>query len=598
MTTVPATKVFRILVLDDEESMHDIVRENLTHFGERVRVDYARNAEAASELLAERLYDLALLDVYGKDNLLIGLEVYRRIDAAELSTRVLLMTRFSLKEDGPRLLELTGSPSAWRLAGFLDKTGPLGVTISGKVGKEILRFEGREASVAGLSGLAREIKRQRYRYKGRSGDIVLRETREEICTEVDRLLRSLYVDLPGGIQRSSHVTVNLATMDRRGLSAAVVVNATVSVTFAGLESASGGHKTVLKIGPKNDVYEEAVRFYEYVRYGVELTHRVELLGVAGVDALGGLVYSFAGGTYNHDLVSLDEILVEDLTSGDLAFSSTALQSLFSTKSWYAVSCEPVDAGDYFGRNYKTNLRRSCFEGEKKLFELKEKWREWPKIERAENLPEGRGVVMTTPSNVRLPLPDVSVLGWGRLNYRAPSCLVHGDMHGGNVMLECSSSVTLDQIPKRYHHRTCLIDFRHSGPGPRCIDAVCLESSIRLADAVVTSQQMDLRNKPLTADMQATFADELAGRFLEEKALYRAIFFGDGKVPDTEWATLCADVLNGLKLCFEEVSLREYLAISVRYTLRSLGFGLDEITRFRMATWLAAQFELATELGER
>jgi hypothetical protein len=86
------------------------------------------------------------------------------------------------------------------------------------------------------------------------------------------------------------------------------------------------------------------------------------------------------------------------------------------------------------------------------------------------------------------------------------------------------------------------------------------------------------------------------QFNDERALYKAVFLGDGEVPRNGWAQLCAVVLEGMKDCFGDVPLREYLATSLRYALRGLGFRLDPVARLRMTTWLAAQYSLATELA--
>ncbi|GIF47364.1 CheY-like chemotaxis protein [Asanoa ferruginea] len=596
MTQPTTVESYRILVLDDEDEFHQVVRQSLASFGNSVTIDYAPDADKASLLLSERLYDLALLDVYGKDDLHIGLEVYRRIDAADLSTRVILMTRYQLKEDALKLLKLTGSASAWRLGGFLDKTDNLGATLSIRVGELIQKFVRRRASAHGLTELASEIARQRYRYKGLDGKVNLRKSKDEIATEVDRLLRALFVDIPGSRRRESEVIIELTPMERRGLSAAVVVNADVRVAFANIPAAGSGHRTVLKVGPKYDIFDEAARFHEYVRYGVELSHRVELLAVTAADALGGLVYSFAGGTYNHDLVALDEVLVEDLASGDETTSSEALRSLFARKDWYGTPCAPMDIGSYFSATFKTDLQRSCREAERQLQEIEKAWTTWPKVQRYD-LPRGVSAYLGTPSGGNLALPDVSILGWGRLLYQAPACLVHGDMHGGNVLLECSRVLETDgSADGRTYHRSSLIDFRNSGPGPRCIDVVCLESSIRLADATLIRDACppDIDVNPSPTD-QANVIDIMEQRFIDEKALYRAVFLGVGEVPANGWARQCALVLESMKECFGEVPLREYIATSVRYAVRSLGFRLDPVSRLRMTMWLAAQYSLALEL---
>ena len=314
--------------------------------------------------------------------------------------------------------------------------------------------------------------------------------------------------------------------------------------------------------------------------------------MAGADALGGLVYSFAGGLYKHDLLPLDEVLVDDMRSGELSLSTSVVTSLFGNQNWYSVEADHEDVGDYFLRNYKTDLPRSISSGTKELLQLgKDHLSTGPWIEKVEEAKRSR-LEVTTSSGTKLSIPDATVLGWGKLLSNVPSCLVHGDMHGGNVLLECTvSSVS----STREYYRSCLIDFRNAGPGPRCIDAVCLESTIRLADAELA----DARSEgALGKEPDTTIANEMVDRFGAEKDLYRAIFLSQGSVPEAGWAKLSATVLTGLQKCFDDdVSLQEYLAVSMRYTIRSLGFPISRFARYRFAAWLGAQYELARELGE-
>jgi CheY-like chemotaxis protein len=594
---------FRILVVDDEKKIESIVRENLVQYGSQVAVSAASTADEASACLRDQYFDLILLDLYRERDQSgrmirdqFGVEVYRRTDALGLSTRVMFMTRFSLREDTARLLRLMSSESSWRIAGFLDKTANFGAAVKGQVGREIDRFLAHRAAIVGIDTVATQIFKQRYRYKGHDGAISLRKSALEVAAEIDRLLCDLFVSLPGSAARKSQVAVQLTPMERRGLSAAVVVNATVSVTLDGLDTGSTGHQTVLKIGPKVEILEEAARFMEYVRYGVELAQRVELLGVARADALGGLVYSFAGGV-DYDLVSLDEVLVDDLTSGNLVLSTKILRSLFSTRNWYSVTAAPMDLGEYFGNTYRTDLNRSWREGAGHLLDLDGKFEGGLIVRRLEESRDGIGITIQASGGTTVGIPDASVLGWAPLLDNAKSCLVHGDMHGGNVLLETSRDDQAGAGLARRHHRTCLIDFRNSGPGPRCVDAVCLEASIRLAEAEVLAQSPEHKEGLLGRGNASNVVDEVLTRLEDEKKLYKAVFNGEGEPPDSGWARLCATVLQELISCFEDVSLQEYLATSVRYTIRGLGFPLKDISRIRIVTWLGAQFELAREFED-
>ena len=50
----------------------------------------------------------------------------------------------------------------------------------------------------------------------------------------------------------------------------------------------------LEIGPRDEIGQEIERFERFVRYGVRLVNRVELLGAATANSLAVIVYSFAG----------------------------------------------------------------------------------------------------------------------------------------------------------------------------------------------------------------------------------------------------------------------------------------------------------------
>src|SRR4029453_10793281 len=283
-------------------------------------------------------------------------------------------------------------------------------------------------------------------------------------------------------------------------------------------------------------------------FGVDVAERVEVLGVARADALGGLVYSFAGSMHNHDLVALDEVMVDDLASGDIALSTEILSSLFHSTNWYSVPSAPMDVGEYFPSNYRTDLNRSWREGTRRLGELDGSGAGGKLAVRRLEAPRDRvGMTIQSPEGMTVGVPDASVLGWGPLLWNAKSCLVHGDMHGGNVLLETSTDGRAPAGTARRHHRTCLIDFKNSGPGPRCIDAVCLEASIRLAQAELLTRSVESRNGSPRGDHPAP-ADEVLTLVEDEKRLYRWVFCQEGELPDSNWAKFGATGLQGLMAC--------------------------------------------------
>ena len=78
----------RILLVDDEAELVELVRRALLAEGHRV--DVARTAARADEALAENTYDVVVLDLGLPDG--SGLDVCRRARAANLSTPVLMLT--------------------------------------------------------------------------------------------------------------------------------------------------------------------------------------------------------------------------------------------------------------------------------------------------------------------------------------------------------------------------------------------------------------------------------------------------------------------------------------------------------------------------
>ena len=64
----------------------------------------------------------------------------------------------------------------------------------------------------------------------------------------------------------------------------------------------------------------------------------------------------------------------------------------------------------------------------------------------------------------------------------------------------------------------------------------------------------------------------------EVKFYRFIFYGDGDLAAHGWQTEAAEILIGLKSCFKDLTLAEYLSTSIRYAVRQLGFDLLPVAR--------------------
>jgi CheY-like chemotaxis protein len=584
---------YRVLVVDDEPKMCEVAQKQISEIAgpTAIYVDKAYTARVAIDKIRESFYDLIVLDLY-RDSFLDGYEVYRKLNELGCSAEVIFMTRFDLDPSFNIPLKAISSQGSSRLVGFLDKADTKFGTVRNEVERRYRKFTRADLTIENIELASKLISRRRKRY-ARLRLFPLRENPSEIEAEIERLLRELYVEVPSGSDRSADISVTLEPIERRGLSAAVVVNCVVKIGLHGASEVREGHKTVLKIGPKPDIREEASRFREFVRYGVELDQRVELLGVAERDTLGGLVYSLAGGLHHKGLMALDDVLIMDMMNQNESLSRRVFQELFESRHWYSVTTDDIDVSGYFQVAYKNSLMMSFASIEEALLRLPNELGDHASVEKMAAKAGKESYFSVGIGNAEpLPVPNSSVLGLGAMNGLVRGCLVHGDMHAGNVMLEVSEDSDAPADKRVRLDRVFLIDFGNAGPGPRTIDAVALESSVRFADSEVACRRLSPNGEiGLSTSDRLIVTEELAARLPEEVELYRAVFYGDGEVPAHGWQAEAAEILFGLKNCFKDLTLAEYFSTSIRYTLRQLGMEILPVARVRMLVWLAGQYSL-------
>jgi CheY-like chemotaxis protein len=594
------TKAYRVLIVDDERAMCEAARREIVGIADstKIYVDEAYTARVAISKVRSSYFDLILLDLY-RERVLAGYEVYRALNELGCSADVIFMTRFNLDPSAQILLRAVASGGSARPVGFIDKREG-NELIRVEIAKRYEKFAAAQLTISNLP-LASEIIDKRRGWYKQSGVFPLRDSLSEIDIEVDRMLRRLYVELPPSLARTTGMSVSLKPIERRGTNAAVILNAAVDISFSGADDIHGGQNTILKIGPKPDILEEASRFSEFVRYGVALNQRPEMLGVATGDSLGALVYSFAGGVYQRDLASLDDMLVRSIAANSLKLSSSALKVLFDSRNWYAVQAGEIEVSQYFEQNYGNDLMRSFAQSEEALLGLGEAFGDGFQLEKPEPGSGQTDFTVSFGELDRLIIPDSSVLGHGTIYGAAPACLVYGDMDAGNVLLETSQrnqgAYTDGELDGLTIDRACLINFRNAGPGPRTIDAAALEASVRLADAEAACLAINrLGESRLSATERFDAAKQMAGRVRDEINLYRGMFGQSLDRPTQGWQVLASDILVGLQKCVLGVTLQEYLSTSIRYTIRQLGQEMTPVARVRILSWLAAQYSLLREVS--
>jgi CheY-like chemotaxis protein len=585
------TSNYRILIVEDDDDTREAIAEELADIAPDGGLywDISKGVREAERMVKAKYYDLILVDLELGKNPRGGLDLYTHLAHISASTRLVLMTHLNVDSGMGGLFSLFGEGKRPRFVGFIDKRENFTRQIRDEVMKRFSEFASYSVEFENIELAARLIDKRRRRY-ARDGLFPLRTDPGEIGLEVDRLLRKLYVELPAG-KRGSSIRVALEPVHRSGLSSAIVVNAVVNVNPDSL-AAIPGHKTVLKIGPYPDILEEASRYHEFVRFGVELDQRVEMLGDAAEDTLGALVYSFAGGLHRQDLASLDEVLQHDLLTGDIHLSCDAIFHLFDSKNWYNVVSRNQSVPNYFDENYRSDLMRSAAEGWDRLRELPANLTKNVRVEQASPPSGVTSLRVAIPGAPPFDVPGAGLLGSGALLLRVPTCLVHGDMHGGNVMVESErSGAAADSTDDL--KRVCLIDYRNSGFGPRCVDAVALESTIRLADSEAACREVnEMGESYMAARAKATAAAAMARRRPEELQLYRFAFGESPDKPEEPWALLALEVLQGVRKCFSDVTLKEYLATAIPYAIRNLGYDVLPVARVRLCTWLSALTELS------
>ena len=580
MTYQFSPRLYRLLIADNEEEPHDhvtrlLARDNLD---ERMVVYHATNEEETLKIWEERHIDLLLLDLSFQkgDKLASGRAILEALSQKGCSADVIVMTGQSLQSSGPELLRSIIRSERPKIIGFLlkDELDALPAIISALISKASQN----SVNLENLDFAANLVASRRRRYPdGRRP----RAAVEEIAVELDRLSADVFGRIDG-FERSTSVSVRLNELERAGLSSAVTLRPEVRLGFGGSEPESPAYDCVLKIGPVHDIQEEFARYQEFVRYGVRLNQRVELLAFGARDALAGIVYSFVGGVYGRALVSLDELLW-----ANTALASQVIESLFKSVHWYNIATGEDPIRRYVDAAYSGRLEECLTRNIRSLMKI-------PSISAVPGM-DGDDSTFQVEGGSNLALPGANFLGEGWSLRAHPWCLVHGDMHGGNVMVELTNEEGIADDRRGGFERACLIDYRNAGPGPRCIDAAALQASIRIADAEdILANEAE---KPLLAAVR---------RFDTELQFHKRSWSEQRKpsakeqlMPSAKWIRLAACVISGLQKSFDgAVTQDEYLQTVLLYVIRQLGLDLDPVVRVRLNTWLSAQYRSFRELQSK
>lgn len=588
---------FRLLVVDEEPEILEL-HEGMFGGDEDVHLICAATQGEAIDAIDSHLLDAAIVDLE-IDVEAGGYEVLRKFARAAPDTPLVVFTKHVDPAHVRDLLNLVNLEPP-RIVAVVEK-GPLG---TGGSDPQALRIP--------IAKLIDEWRSSRVRITNaelplsllaaRAGRIPgFRSDPVEVAAELDRICRRLFGDVRG-LGDGAEIGIEFKPIGSEGLSSAITVEAQVSVGDDVKGAPVRGSRCVLKIGPVADIREEADRYAQFVKYGVRLRQRVELLGETRLHALGAVCYSFAGGVFGSELVSLSKFLY---STENMALAREAITSLCdaSSRNWYAVQCSRQSALTYAKNTYQTDFG-ACFKrldrGLDKIQrrlrgpELQELLGGFISYNRAEENVDGALELGGTT----LAIPRMNILGGGKFVAKIPACLVHGDMHGSNIMLELDEQ---NGSPERTLSRVCLIDYRSAGPGPRATDFVTLQASLRLADAKLILTEVCGEPEPeQLSDETLARAVAIAAKRAKAEARMLKILSGDLDTPDEDdfsayWEALDFEITSSMSRNFTDLSAGEYLAASMPFALRYFGYGIGPIARVRFLAWISAQYEAMREM---
>lgn len=549
---------FRVLVVDDRRNMLNAARSQLASgaLAEDVHLELAQTVVEAQEMIDRSCFDLAMVDLrLQDDNSESGRAVVEHLLRHAPSCEVVVISAY-VKEEESAVLNLVSPLADVLIPVLLKNSGenlfrPLVAERVARWKKRLLRLDGLDQLVDVICKDER-VKRLHLATRG---------NRDAVKQELVRLFVAMF---GGALPRVDNEPSDGLRLEHihQGLSASTVVEVVPLLGREALGTDVLGNRCIVKIGRRQDVKAEVDRFNSIVKYGVPTGSRVELLDYAYCDKLAAVCYSFAGGS-STPVTTLESVVQADPQGLDgkdtLATVMTCIRSLFSTETrqWYQVRGAQISPGHFVDSSLSAKLT------------LRSPHRD-RRIEKSVHALGGNFDPATGKAvigGVHLRFPTQEHLGSGELQLGYPSCLVHGDMHAGNIMLDSE-------------HRVRLIDFAQAGLGPRPIDAAVLSGSIRAWDAW---------RAPRTNDREEV-ERWLAERLQRERAITDNLW-AEPSARSKAWEVCVRQLHERLRDNFEDMTDSELIVCTLLQATRLLTLPVDD-PRFalRLGAWLTPLVE--------
>lgn len=541
---------FSVLLLDDDRpDVLDLANQEFPPDGE-IRVRTAATKDEAIKLLLSHFFHLALIDPrlekLPKNSAFEGFQVMRQLKELRPSCERVILTQLDRKE----------GKDAEQIASQLDPLDGLAKGMVTKIEGGFLRV---------IRGLAEEWMTNPVEVKGAEMvagmlDARFKQRKEPTDTaittdEIDFLVSQLFGQGQlwsrdfGGIGIDS---VCLTPFTELGFSPSAVVKAQC---FS--KNNVPGIACVLKFAKRKYVEQELARYSQYVRYRLAVQHRVELLDSKFADNFGVLCYNFAGETS----------LTKQFLGKSEAFFDT-LNRMFEPdqKNWYkeqhSVRLEP----HFKPEPYKLNTPE--VKGQIQTFVEEDLMKKFDGSKKDD-------VLHICGATLDLPRDALgNVLKKGVFQRVMPGCIVHGDLHCDNVLVDKDG-------------RPLLIDYLTVNAGPRALDFATLESSIRLYSLRRLND-----NETIVLDPRPD--DEVIPELLKlrpvEQEIWDAVWGNAASAPDQPfWIRASIDLGKKAKKNFEDppaLNEEEYAATCLLWAMRLFKVrDMPDRDRARLLIWI-------------
>ncbi len=527
---------FSVLLVDDDHAQLEAV-EVLEDEHPGLRVFYAASLNEALNVIEHHYLQLAIVDVSLRGEAEAdtdGVVVLKNLRAIRPSCERILLTTIQSEDRRAAIGTLAPARGEPALAqGLVDKLDD-NLRARDLIGERARRWLHAPVRVGNLGEVS-----QRLAERGVVGGQIspqrdrLRVTEAEVDYVLGRLFGQGDIDPDRAVDLVDEVDMHLIS---EGWSRSVVAWCQPRASKSGRT----GPRCVVKIGPVADAQQEVQRYRSYIRYGVSFRYRVELLDHVFGDTVGAVCYSYGSGQ-SGATETLEQLLDLEEQEG-----IRCLERLYDPKEKYLLAdvTRDNDLVLFFRREYGRDIHQ-----------LLRAVRQF--VDRTESIsPTGDGRAVTWLGH-SLAIPKPEEFGAGRYTGPYSACVVHGDLHGGNVLID-------DQA------QPVLIDYRNMTRGPRLLDFASLEASVRMLPSVV-----------------GRTASDLLGDVALENALWSATWSNGPRSFEPYWARVSLRLRELMLENFPDCGEWEFAATCLLRALRVFAAAaVEDRHRVRLLIWIS------------